>query len=143
MMLTLKGRYAVMAMLELAHIAKDENKPVSLLKLSKMQNISVKYLEQIFCKLKKAGLVKAVKGPGGGYVLENNLDKINIANIFDAVSENIKMTRCTGIKTGCMHNNTKCKTHYLWQGLGDQIRNYFTDISVADLINNPTQKFAR
>ncbi len=140
MMLTSRGRYAVMALLELAALSKF-NKPVSLLKLSAAQNISLKYLEQIFCKLKKAGLVKSIKGPGGGYILNNSSDKINIANIFDAVSENIKMTKCTESKTSCMPGNIKCKTHELWRGLGDQIRNYFTHISVADLVDGQVPSY--
>lgn len=140
MMLTSRGRYAVMALLELAVLSKC-SRPISLFKLSSAQNIPLKYLEQIFCKLKKAGLVKSVKGPGGGYILNNSSDKINIADIFDAVNENIKMTKCSKNKTSCMRNSIKCKTHELWQGLGDQIRNYFSHISVADLVDNQTSKY--
>jgi Rrf2 family iron-sulfur cluster assembly transcriptional regulator len=132
-MLTTKGRYAVMAVLEMTTISLL--KPVKLLLVANAQNIPLGYLEQIFCKLKKAGIVKSVRGPNGGYVLNVDLDKLKISNIIDAVDENIEMTRCSSLfKTGCMPNQAKCKTHDLWKGLGQTIRNYFEAISVADLI---------
>lgn len=131
MMLTTKGRYAVMAMLEIA--AAPEDLPLTLSNISKKQDIPQNYLEQIFLKLKKAGLVKSVKGPGGGYMLGINKEEINIIDIIDAVEENIKMTRCAFDKD-CAKDGVKCQTHYLWKGLGNHIRNYFTSISVADVI---------
>lgn len=133
MMLTTKGRYAVMAILQVAPTT--GNKPVRLLEISESQNISLHYLEQIFLKLKKAGIVRSVRGPGGGYILNGELDKIKIASIIDAVEENIEMTRCSlKMKDGCMPDKTVCKSHHLWKGLGDHIRNYFDSISVADVI---------
>ncbi len=133
MMLTTKGRYAVMAILEIA--SKPEEKPVTLAGIASRQNIPLNYLEQIFIMLRKAGIVKSVKGPGGGYIIHSGLDKIKIANIIDAVNENIEMTRCSpGVEKNCMHNKTKCNTHDLWRGLSNHIRNYFEAISVADVI---------
>jgi Rrf2 family transcriptional regulator, iron-sulfur cluster assembly transcription factor len=132
-MLTTKGRYAVMAILEVP--PRDSLKPVKLLEISLAQNIPLNYLEQIFAKLKKAEVVRSVRGPGGGYILNKESDRIKIATIIDAVDENIEMTRCSlQAKTHCLPNNIKCKTHYLWKGLGDQIRNYFEAISIEDII---------
>jgi len=134
MMLTTKGRYAVMAILEVAPT--HSGKPVKLLEIAQRQNISLSYLEQIFLKLKKASIVRSVRGPGGGYILNGALDEIKIADIIDAVEENIEMTRCSSkTKTGCMVNKTRCKSHHLWKGLGDHIRNYFDSISIADVIS--------
>ena len=133
MMLTTKGRYAVMAILDMASLGVQ--KPITLSEISVRQNIPLNYLEQIFSKLKFAGLVHAIKGPGGGYIINTPLNKLTIADIIDAVSENIEMTRC-GIKShvGCMPGPTKCKTHNLWQGLSEHIRNYFSAISIADIL---------
>lgn len=133
MMLTTKGRYAVMAMIEVA--SAETNSPLKLANISTKQDIPQNYLEQIFHKLKKAGLVKAVKGPGGGYMLNANKEDITIINIIDAVEENIKMTRCS-VNKNCIKDGIKCKTHNLWKGLSQQIRGYFTSISVADVMND-------
>lgn len=130
MMLTTKSRYAVTAMME---VAIGGTNPVKLSDISVKQNISLSYLEQIFAKLKKASLVSAVKGPGGGYLLRNSSKEISIADIIDAVDENLKMTRCS-VDTGCRRGGLNCNTHNLWKGLGAQIRNYFTSISIADVI---------
>ena len=133
MMLTTRGRYAVMAILEVAPVASGV--PVKLLEISEKQNISLNYLEQIFAKLRKAGIVRSVRGPGGGYLLNGKLGKIKIANIIDAVEENISMTRCsTKSKDGCNVDKTKCQSHHLWKGLEEHIRNYFEAISIADII---------
>lgn len=133
MMLTTKSRYAVMAIMEVA--SSDGTKPVKLGDISTNQNIPLNYLEQIFSKLKKAKLVDAVKGPGGGYLLKIASNKITIENIIDAVEENLKMTRCAKDKS-CRQNGINCKTHNLWKGLGSQIRNYFASISIADVIED-------
>ena len=133
MMLTTKGRYAVMSILELA--TKSSGMPVTLGEISLKQNIPISYLEQIFLMLRKAALVKSVKGPKGGYVINSPLDELRIASIIDAVNENIEMTRCgTKAMNNCMPNNTKCNTHYLWYGLSNHIRNYLEAISVADVM---------
>ncbi|OFW80572.1 MAG: hypothetical protein A2887_04290 [Alphaproteobacteria bacterium RIFCSPLOWO2_01_FULL_40_26] len=130
MILTTKARYAVMAVIE---IAEDKNKqPVSLSTISKRQKISLSYLEQIFAHLKKSGIVQSIKGPGGGYVLQNQ--NITIAQIIKAIGEPIKMTRCTSEKRSCMNNGkTKCKTHHLWHGLEQKIYEYLNSISLCTL----------
>jgi Rrf2 family iron-sulfur cluster assembly transcriptional regulator len=132
MMLTTKSRYAVMAILEVA--SSDSKKPMRLSDISEKQTIPLNYLEQIFLKLKNANIVKSVKGPGGGYCLNSASELLNIIEIIDAVEENTKMTRCSVDKT-CRKNGAKCMTHDLWKGLGNQIRNYFSSISVADVIS--------
>ena len=138
MMLTTKGRYAVMAILEIA--SKSADKPIALAEIASKQNIPINYLEQIFIMLRKADIVRSVKGPGGGYTLHSGLDKLKIANIIDAVNENIEMTRCSGVTgNNCMVNNTKCKAHDLWHGLSNHIRHYFQAISVADVITGNNQ----
>ncbi|ABE05030.1 [Fe-S]-binding protein [Rickettsia bellii] len=134
MMLTTKGRYAVMAILEMASNVGDE--PITLNEISLKQNISLNYLEQIFSKLKKANLVKAIRGPNGGYILIGKLEEIKISNIMDAVNENFIMTGCykKSIKN-CASNTIKCNSHKLWKGLGKHIRDYFENISVKDALN--------
>lgn len=132
MMLTTKSHYAVMAVMEVA--SRNENTPMKLADISTNQNIPLNYLEQIFLKLKKASLIKSVKGPGGGYYLSNSSDQITVENIIDAVEENLKMTRCSKDKS-CRKNNITCSTHDLWKGLGKQIRDYFANISIADVIS--------
>lgn len=133
MKLTSKGRYAVMAILQVA--PRNAIKPITLMQISRQQNISLNYLEQIFLKLKKAGIVRSIKGPGGGYILCNELSEIKIADIIDAVNENTTMTRCS-IKhqENCIQSRTKCNAHDLWKGLEKHIRNYFEVISIADVI---------
>ena len=129
MILTTKGRYATMAVIDM--IENSNDRPISLLSISERQNISLSYLEQIFSKLKKAEIVDAVKGPGGGYIL-NQKKNITIADIIKATGEQVQMTRC-GDKKSCMKNNVKCKTHHLWSGLEDAINSYFKSITVQDI----------
>ena len=131
-MLTTKSRYAVMAVIEVA--AKNSRTPIRLADISERQNIPLNYLEQIFLKLKKANIVRSVKGPGGGYHLNLSSEEISIENIVDAVEENLKMTRCSKDKN-CRKNGINCKTHDLWKGLGSHIRKYFANISIADVIS--------
>ncbi len=133
MQLTTKGRYAVMAILEIA--SQMSNMPVTLAEISAKQHIQVNYLEQIFAKLKKANIVRSAKGRKGGYIINEKLDKIKIANIIDAVDENIEMTRCLG-KSGnsCVPNKAQCNAHHLWLGLSRHIRDYFDIISIADML---------
>ncbi len=134
MLLTTKARYAVMAVIEIAGTA--DNVPVSLLLISKKHNISLSYLEQIFAELKKNGLVKSVRGPGGGYTLNHPKDQITIATIIKAIGESIKMTRCSVDKEGCQNMQTKCKTHHLWKGLENQIYQYLDSISLEEVCKN-------
>jgi len=131
MMLTTKSRYAVMVIVEVA--SSQSTRPIKLADISNKQTIPLNYLEQIFLKLKKANIVKSVKGPGGGYCLNVPSESLNIIEIIDAVEENTKMTRCSVDKT-CRKNGAKCMTHDLWKGLGNQIRSYFSSISVADVM---------
>lgn len=131
MILTTKGRYAAMAVIEIADDISGN--PVSLLTISQRQKISLSYLEQIFAALKKAKIVKSIKGPGGGYLLNKDRNQITVAEIIKAIGEPIKMTRCTKTKTGCVNSDTKCKTHHLWRGLENKIYEYLNSISLEDV----------
>lgn len=132
MILGTKARYAVMAMVELA--GRDGAKPVSLAELAESQQITLPYLEQIFSRLKNSGLVKAVRGPGGGYALARPASDIYIDDIIHAADESLKMTRCDGHKEhGCMATKARCLTHDLWEGLEKQIYGYLHSVSLADV----------
>ena len=131
MMLSTRGRYAVMAMVDLASMAGD--KPVCLADISQRQEILLAYLEQIFAKLRKQGLVKSVRGPGGGYKLQRLAADIWVSDIIFAAEEQIKMTRCDNGSSGCMKPKTRCLTHDLWDGLGQQIYHYLRSISLEDV----------
>lgn len=132
MILGTKARYAVMAMVELA--GRDAGKPVGLAELAQAQEITVPYLEQIFSKLRKQGLVISVRGPGGGYALARAASDIPISDIVQAVDESLRMTRCEShSKEGCMSTKARCITHDLWEGLGAQIYNYLHSMSLADV----------
>jgi len=128
--LTTKGRYAVTAMLDLAY--HSGRKPVTLNDIARRQDISLSYLEQLFAKLRRAGMVTGVRGPGGGYRLSRPASQINIADIITAVDESVDSTRCGG-KGNCQ-NNQPCLTHELWMGLSRQIYDYLAGISLADLL---------
>ena len=133
MKLTTKGRYAVMAMADLA-LFKD-NGPVSLSDISLRQNISLPYLEQIFIKLKENNLVKSTRGAKGGYVLEKPAHDIKISNIISAVDEEVKMLNCKKeSKKGCNNKSTKCITHNLWDQLDQHINSFFEKVKLNDLI---------
>lgn len=131
MKLTTKGRYAVTAMLDLAFHG-DKN-PVTLTEIAKRQSISLSYLEQLFARLRRAGMVEGVRGPGGGYQLSRLAHQISVAEIICAVDETVDSTRCSG-KGNCQHNQP-CLTHDLWMGLSGQIREYLNSISLGDLIS--------
>jgi Rrf2 family iron-sulfur cluster assembly transcriptional regulator len=130
MRLTTKGRYAVTAMLDLA-LNKDKG-PVSLADISERQGISLSYLEQLFAKLRKCALVTSVRGPGGGYLLKQECERITVASIIDAVNESIDATGCNN-QGNCQAGET-CLTHHLWSDLSDQIHSFLSDISLADLL---------
>ena len=133
MKLTTKGRYAVMAMADLA-LFKDKG-PTSLTDISLRQNISLAYLEQIFIKLKNNNLVKSVRGAKGGYVLETSPEEIRISNIISAVNEEVKTLNCKKeSKKGCNNRNTKCITHNLWDQLDNHINNFFEKVKLNDLV---------
>jgi len=129
MKLTTKGRYAVTAMLDLA-LHNSEN-PVSLAEISERQDISLSYLEQLFSKLRRSGLVISMRGPGGGYQLNGSPADIAIADIITAVDESVDATRCGGM--GDCQNNKRCLTHDLWTELSDQIRVFLSGITLADM----------
>lgn len=132
MILSTKGRYAVTALVELASMKPD--KPVALTVLAERQDIPLAYLEQIFARLKKGGLVDSVRGPGGGYVLAKPAQDIPIVDVILAADESIEMTRCGGSdKPGCAANNARCLTHELWEGLTEHIYQYLRSISLADV----------
>ncbi len=131
MILTTKTRYAVMAVIEIAD--DKENRPVSLLTISKKQDISLSYLEQIFVHLKKAEIVKAHKGPGGGYILVKSPKETTIAEIIKAIGESMKMTRCNNIKKSCVASGKKCRTHQLWHGLENKINEYLSSVTIGDM----------
>ncbi|MFZ5724194.1 MAG: Fe-S cluster assembly transcriptional regulator IscR [Pseudomonadota bacterium] len=130
MRLTTKGRYAVTAMLDLAINA--DRGPVSLADISERQAISISYLEQLFARLRKGGLVVSVRGPGGGYRLARPADEVYVASIIDAVDEQIDATRCGG--EGSCQDGEMCLTHYLWQDLSTRIHSFLAGISLGDLV---------
>ncbi len=171
MRLSTKGRYAVMAMADLALGAQSGGaqsttvtptaKPISLAEISERQQISLSYLEQLFARLRKAGLVKSARGPGGGYVLARSAAQIFVSDIVLAVDEPIKATRCemTSNKlgankrlsaedagaedaagVGCMPGGQRCLTHNLWEDLGAAIHDYLSQVSLDDVINKRTRK---
>jgi Rrf2 family iron-sulfur cluster assembly transcriptional regulator len=133
MKLTTKGRYAVMAMADLA-LFKDKG-PTSLTDISLRQNISLAYLEQIFFKLRNKNLVRSIRGAKGGYVLEISPEDIKISNIIAAVDEEVKMLNCKKeSKKGCNNKYSKCITHNLWDQLDQHINSFFEKVKLQDLI---------
>jgi len=130
MRLTTKGRYAVTAMLDLAIHARQG--PVSLNDISGRQGISLSYLEQLFSKLRRGGLVSSIRGPGGGYQLSPSDADINVAEIVDAVNESMDATRCQ--RKGDCQDGQECLTHHLWMDLSDQIHAFLSAISLQQLI---------
>lgn len=133
MKLSTKGRYAVMAMVDLA--MHSDNKPISLADIADRQEISLSYLEQLFAKLRRGGLVRSVRGPGGGYLLAREDTETRISDIILAVDEPIRATRCTpGQPFGCRINKSRCMTHDLWEELGNQIYLYLSSVTVADVV---------
>ncbi|WP_440933152.1 Rrf2 family transcriptional regulator [Candidatus Pelagibacter sp.] len=135
MKLTSKGRYAVMALVDLARF--NNINPVSLRDISLRQGISLDYLEQIFSKLKKNEIVKSIRGTQGGYVLNKNPNDIKLTNIFNAVDEKVKTVQCKKeSKRGCNGKATKCITHNLWDELETHINTFFENKSLKDLLNH-------
>ena len=133
MKLTSKGRYAVMAMADLAK--KHDPKPVSLNEISLRQGISILYLEQLFFKLKQNNLVNSTRGPSGGYALSKSPDQIKLSNIISAVDEEVKMLKCNkNSKKGCNGKSVKCITHNLWDELGEHINLFFKQKSLQDVL---------
>ena len=140
MKLTTKGRYAVTAMLDLA--LHYEQGAVTLSDIARRQGISLSYLEQLFARLRRNGLVDSVRGPGGGYNLAMPPSNISVAKIVIAINENIDATRCGGEKN--CDGEERCLTHNLWEDLSHRIHEFLDGISLADLVSKPTvQEVAR
>tara|TARA_B100000929_G_scaffold24689_1_gene18489 strand:+ start:276 stop:701 length:426 start_codon:yes stop_codon:yes gene_type:complete len=138
MKLTTKGRYAVMALADIAKF--DQNEPISLRDISLRQGISLLYLEQIFLKLKKKNIVASVRGANGGYVLSKTPKEIKLADIFSAVDEKLKTLNCKkDSKKGCNGKTAKCITHNLWNELEDYINNFFEKKNLSDLVEQKAE----
>jgi Rrf2 family iron-sulfur cluster assembly transcriptional regulator len=132
MKLSTKGRYAVMAMVDLACHCRGA--PVTLSDIAQRQEISLSYLEQLFARLRRGGLVRSVRGPGGGYLPARALEETRISDIILAVDEPIRATRCpVGTGMGCKSDKSRCLTHDLWEELGNQIHLYLSSVSLADV----------
>ena len=130
MRLTTKGRFAVTAMIDLA--MREGHRPVTLADISERQKISLSYLEQLFGKLRRRGLVSSVRGPGGGYQMAKKLDEVSVADIIRAVDEPIDATQCGG-RENCK-DDRKCLTHDLWASLNDRIFEYLNSVSLAQMV---------
>ena len=140
MKLTTKGRYAVMAMADLA--TNEKLRPISLSEISVRQNISLSYLEQLFVKLKNNHLVKSVRGPHGGYVLEKKAKDIKLSSIIFAVNEEVKTLNCKkNSKKGCGGRTVKCITHNLWDDLEKHINGFFENKNLNELISKQENIF--
>lgn len=135
MHLSTKGRYAVMAMADLARRQDDPGRAVSLADIAARQEISLSYLEQLFARLRRRGLVKSARGPGGGYRLNRAAAETTIAEIVVAVDEPLHATRCSAKGKGCMMHGERCLTHDLWEDLGRRIEGYLASVSLEDVIN--------
>lgn len=136
MRLTSKGRYAVTAILDVALHA--QTGPVPLADISERQGISLSYLEQLFSRLRKKGLVQSVRGPGGGYQLGMTATEISVGHVIDAVNESVDATRCGG-NTGCQ-DGQQCLTHTLWADLSARIQQFLDNISIAELMEKQAVK---
>ena len=132
MQLTTKGRYAVTAMLDLA--SNESTRPVTLDMISQRQNISLSYLEQLFAKLRKASLVKSVRGPGGGYLLNVNAEEVTLTQIIEAVDENIDLRRCHGSKD--CNRGKQCLSYHLWCEVSDQIRGFLSTRNLQQVMDD-------
>ena len=132
MRLTTKGRYAVTAMLDLS--LNYGFGAITLADISERQGISLSYLEQLFARLRKQGLVSSSRGPGGGYRLSRSAGEITVLDVISAVDEKVDNTQCEG-RHNC-HGDEKCLSHELWQSLSDQIRMYLAGITLDEVVKN-------
>lgn len=139
MRLTTRGRYAVTAMLDLA--LHDQGGPVSLSEIAARQGISLSYLEQLFSRLRKQGLVDGTRGPGGGYRLQKSVNLISVADVIDAVDETVDATKCGG-QRNCQ-GDQRCLTHDLWADLSTQIRNFLGNVSLNELVGQQSVQAIR
>lgn len=142
MRLSTKGRYAVMAMADLARRQNDVTRAVALADIAARQEISLSYLEQLFARLRRKGLVKSARGPGGGYRLARTADDTSIADIVHAVDEPLHATRCEKSGPGCMIRGERCLTHDLWADLGDRIEDYLASVTLADVVGGKLRRAA-
>ncbi len=137
MRLSTKGRYAVMAMADLARREGDlgdGDRAVALAEIAARQQISLSYLEQLFARLRRRGLVVSARGPGGGYRLAKTAETTNIADIVLAVDEPLRATRCSAKSKGCMLKGERCLTHDLWEEMGRRLESYLASVSLADVV---------
>jgi len=139
MRLTTKGRYAVTAMLDLA--INHNQGPITLADISERQGISLSYLEQLFSRLRRQGLVDSTRGPGGGYRLSRSANSIAVAEVIEAVDETVDATRCKG-KQNC-HDDHACLTHQLWTDLSDLIRDFLNEITLAQVLEKRFQEVSK
>jgi len=131
--LSTKGRYAVMAMVDIGQ--QGAARPISLADIAERQDISQEYLEQLFGKLRRAGLVESARGPGGGYRLAREAEEIAIAEIIAAVDEPMRVTRCEGDAIdGCVKGE-RCCTHDLWSSIGRQVNTFLANVTLGDVVN--------
>jgi Rrf2 family transcriptional regulator, iron-sulfur cluster assembly transcription factor len=142
MRLSTKGRYAVMAMVDLARREGDASRAVALADIAERQEISLSYLEQLFARLRRKGLVRSARGPGGGYRLARTAVETSIADIVHAVDEPLRATRCEKLGPGCMIRGERCLTHDLWADLGDRIEDYLSSVTLADVIGGKLRRAA-
>ena len=142
MRLSTKGRYAVMAMADLARRQSDAVRAVALADIATRQEISLSYLEKLFARLRRKGLVQSARGPGGGYRLAREAALTSIADIVHAVDEPLRATRCAERGKGCMLKGERCLTHDLWADLGDRIEDYLASVSLADVVSGRLRKTA-
>lgn len=142
MKLGTKGRYAVMAMVDLAR--REGEKAVCLADIADRQEISLAYLEQLFARLRREGLVVSARGPGGGYRLARAATETSVADIINAVDEPMHATRCAGEKgAGCMMRGARCLTHDLWDEMGLRIESYLASVSLADVVEGRVRQGER
>ena len=140
MKLTTKGRFAVTAMVDLAMQARASDMPVPIAQIAERQKISLAYLEQIFCRLRRAGLVESTRGPGGGYRLAEPAGSLTIDRIIDAVDENMDTTQCGG--EGTCQGGASCLTHHLWEDLNGVIERFLSGISLESLVKEAEARHA-
>ena len=131
---TTKSRYAVNALADLQHLSNDQS-PVALKDIARRQGIDLTYLEQLFRKLRIAGIVKSIRGRNGGYVYASQPQSVSIKSIMNAVEENLDATNCAG--TSSCHSGQKCNSHKLWDDLNSVVDEFLTDISITDLVEKP------
>ncbi len=133
MKLSTRARYAVMAAVELA--GRERDAPLALAEIAARQEISLSYLEQLVGRLRRAGVVRSVRGPGGGYALSRRAEAISVADVIHAVEEPARMTRCAPERgeRGCLSRGRQCGTHDLWEALGLQVELFLCSVSLADV----------